>query len=372
MVQPSLILFALCCVFSVPASADSGSDDLTRQVTSAIATAFTGDAHWLVSVREEKRTPLARASIVIGGRASTVPFEGDVEVLVRESERFIYSHRAMPGFAVLEHRGKEARTVTYADDPVEFEELVDHLDKILSADSLAAAARDADWQPHSRSADALNEEVVAVAELPVSLLESPRAAPGRGLAALELAGLGGNLVAIRAVVALDGAGALTRLTLSLDRTGLLSGMGLRGRVDVPGADEVAATRTYTIRPTTETVGKRGARVRLELLGAIAEAARAERGDPDRPRAAAPRPTPQPTPQARSPRERAAESFRATIATVDADGDGQISRVEAGDRWERLGKYDTDGDGHVTEAELLAAYDRKQARAKEPSGEPPKE
>ena len=75
---------------------------------------------------------------------------------------------------------------------------------------------------------------------------------------------------------------------------------------------------------------------------------------------------------RCPRERAAESFRATIATVDADGDGQISRVEAGDRWERLGKYDTDGDGHVTEAELLAAYDRKQARAKEPSGEPPKE
>lgn len=39
--------------------------------------------------------------------------------------------------------------------------------------------------------------------------------------------------------------------------------------------------------------------------------------------------------------------------MDKDGDGAISKEEAGERWERLGRLDKDGDGKVTMQELAA-------------------
>jgi Ca2+-binding EF-hand superfamily protein len=40
--------------------------------------------------------------------------------------------------------------------------------------------------------------------------------------------------------------------------------------------------------------------------------------------------------------------------MDKDGDKAISKEEAGERWERLGKLDKDGDGKVTAQEMMAA------------------
>ncbi len=40
--------------------------------------------------------------------------------------------------------------------------------------------------------------------------------------------------------------------------------------------------------------------------------------------------------------------------MDTNGDKAISKEEAGDKWERLGKLDKDGDGSVTVQELMAA------------------
>ncbi|MDF1737832.1 MAG: EF-hand domain-containing protein [Verrucomicrobiales bacterium] len=41
-------------------------------------------------------------------------------------------------------------------------------------------------------------------------------------------------------------------------------------------------------------------------------------------------------------------------TMDTNGDKSISKEEAGDKWERLGKLDKDGDGSVNVQELMAA------------------
>lgn len=43
-----------------------------------------------------------------------------------------------------------------------------------------------------------------------------------------------------------------------------------------------------------------------------------------------------------------------LKTLDKDGDKAISKEEAGERWERLGKLDTDGDNSVSMKEMMAA------------------
>ena len=44
-----------------------------------------------------------------------------------------------------------------------------------------------------------------------------------------------------------------------------------------------------------------------------------------------------------------------LKSIDTDGDKAISKEEAGERWERMGKLDKDGDGKVTMQELMAGH-----------------
>ena len=249
--------------------------------------------------------------------------------------------------------------MTYAETALEFEPVVDDLAGLLTAERLLAVAGRATW-----AAGPPTEGTVATATLDNSLLKRPRAANSAFDMGLSL---GGDILEIRAAVTLDGAGQLASMSFSVDRSDPLAGLVMRrgGNANAP-TSAPGSTRTYQMRPSDQPVGKRGTRLRLELLSAIAESTR--EGDPEAKRSPPgnPRPPSAPAPAA-TPRERAKVSFQATIAKVDADKDGQISQIEAGDRWARLGKYDTDADGHVTLDELLAADDLKQ-EAKRPTSE----
>jgi Ca2+-binding EF-hand superfamily protein len=60
-------------------------------------------------------------------------------------------------------------------------------------------------------------------------------------------------------------------------------------------------------------------------------------------------------------------FDRIIDRLDADGDGRVGPEEAGDRFQRLQRFDRNGDGWVTREELTAKRKAPRRRAR-PAGE----
>ena len=339
----SLLLALIVVTPTLPLAADDALP-LGDRIATGVEAMFAPPKHLELTVKERKPRPRG-ATVMIGGVSTGTPFTGAVDVVLKDQERTLVSRSALPGFGAVEVAGRKARVTSYEEESVEFEPLLADFRRVCDRGGFRSALAAAEWSEPAGS------PAVSVASLPPGLFQE------RGGARMPIAA---RVIAVRAQVTLAEDGSIAALHLEIDRNDPMSGLIGRqfGGGTGGGEPQLGSTRTLHVRPAATELGSRAQRVRLELLASLAAKERGEEIAPASAREDRARPSTPPV--SLSPREQAKRRFEATISRVDRDGDGQISETEAGDRWERLKKYDADGDAKIDLSELLAAYDRRNA------------